>query len=145
MARFIISLVLLLASIMGAVLLEGGNPLAYLGFTALIVELLVPLFAMLAVWRLSEIGHAFGDAFSRKRDDASRTRSARIWEFTEKVCYAAGVIGLILGTVLVLARVSASVADLGRAVGVSFLAPLYGVLFGVVCRILKARVEHHPD
>jgi flagellar motor component MotA len=141
MVRFIVSLALLLASLLGVVLLEKGNPLDYLGASAFMVELLVPLFAMLAVWRLAEIGRAFGDAFSKKADAASRARSVRIWEFTEKVCYAAAVIGLILGTVLILSRVSASVNELGRAFGVSLVAPLYGVMLGIVCRILRARVD----
>jgi hypothetical protein len=67
------------------------------------VELFVPLFAMLDVWRLGEIGGALGDAFPKKGD--------------------------------------AAVNELGRAFGASLIAPLYGVLFGVVCRIMKARVE----
>jgi flagellar motor component MotA len=141
MVRFIVSLLLLLGTMLFAVVLEKGSILAYVGFTALVIELLVPLFAMLAVWRLAEIGRAFGDAFSKKADASQRARSVRIWEFTEKVCYAAGVIGLILGIVLVLARVSGSVNELASAFGASLLAPLYGVLFGIVCRIMKARVE----
>lgn len=141
MIRFIVSLLLLLGAMLFAVVVEGGNVLAYVGFTALVIELLVPLFAMLAVWRLAEIGRAFADAFSKKADATSRARSVRVWEFTEKVCYAAGVIGVILGIVLVLARVSGSVNDLARALATCLLAPLYGILFGIVCRIMKARVE----
>jgi flagellar motor component MotA len=141
MVRFIVSLGLLLATISGAVLYERGNLLAYVGISTLMVELLVPVFAGLAVWRLAEIGRAFGDAFSKKADSPSRSRSARIWEFAEKVCYATGVIGFILGVVLTLAWVSGSINDLARAFAASLTAPLYGVLFGVVCRILKARVE----
>jgi len=141
MVRFIVSVVLMLGSLAGAVVLEKGSLLAYIGFTALIIEVLMPLFAMLAVWKLADISKAFGDAFTDKPDTGSRARSIRVWEFTEKVCYAAGVVGVILGAVLVIARVSSSVAELGRALAASLLAPLYGVLFGVVCRILKARVE----
>jgi flagellar motor component MotA len=141
MVRFIVSLGLLLATISGAVLYEKGNLLAYVGVSTLAVEVLVPLFAALAVWRLAEIGRAFADAFSKKADSSSRSRSARIWEFAEKVCYASGVIGFILGLVLTLAWVSVSINNLAGAFAASLTAPLYGVLFGVVCRILKARVE----
>ncbi len=141
MIRFIVSLVLLLGTILFAVVLEGGSPLQYVGTSAFIVELLVPFFAMLAVWRLAEIGHAFADAFSRKTESASRARSARVWDFTEKVCYATGVIGLILGTVLILGRVNGSPVELGRGFSVCLTSPLYGIMFGIVCRILKARVE----
>ena len=141
MVRFIVSLLLLLASLAGVIRLEGGNLLMYVGISAFIVELAVPFFAMLAVWRLAEIGRAFRDAFVRKGESATAARSLRIWEFTEKVCYAAGVIGLILGIVLSLTRVSGSVADLGHALGASLMSPLYGVLLALVCRILGARVR----
>ena len=141
MVRFIVSLILLLASLTGVIRLEGGNLLAYVGFSAFLVQLAVPFFALLAVWRLPEVGRAFRDAFVREEVSATAVRSARIWEFTEKVCYAAAVIGVILGAVLILNRVSASPEDLGRAFGASLMSPLYGVLLALVCRILGARVR----
>jgi flagellar motor component MotA len=141
MVRFVVSLVLLLLSIAAAVLYEGGSLLGYVGVTALFIDVLVPAFAMLAVWRLSEVGHAFRDAFSRKSDAASRARSARIWDFTEKICYATGVLAFLVGGILVLAHLYADVAALGRAFGVALLAPIYGILLAIVCRILRARVE----
>ncbi len=141
MARFIISVLLLLAALAAAILMESGNPLAYVGLTAFVIEVLVPFFAMLAVWRLAEIGGAFRDAFSAGGDAAHRARSVRVWAFTEKVCYAAGIIGLIIGIILVLGRVSGAVDELGRALGMALIAPLYGIFLGVICRILKARVE----
>ncbi len=141
MLRFIVSLVLLLVSMAGAILFEGGNLLGYVGITPLALGLLLPAFSMLAVWRLSEVGHAFRDAFSRKSDAASRARSARIWDFTEKVCYATGVLAFLLGAILVLAHLYADVSSMGRALGVGLLSPIYGILLGIVCRILKARVE----
>ncbi|MGA2973698.1 MAG: hypothetical protein ABSF77_00135 [Spirochaetia bacterium] len=141
MLRFIISLILLLGTIIGAMVLDAGDPTVLIRIPALIIELLVPAFAMLAVWRLAEVGHAFRDAFSRKGDAASRSRSARIWEFAEKVCYATAVIGPILGAVLILSSGRSSFADIGRAVSSALIAPLYGITLGIVCRILKARVE----
>lgn len=140
MARFIVSLVLLLASIVGPVLLEGGKILSYIGISAFMIEVLVPFFAMLAVWRLSEIGGAWRDAF-RRADPTAVARSVRIWEFAEKVCYATGVIGFMAGTVIILSNVWASVADVGRAFAAGVLGPLYAVLFAVLCRILRARVQ----
>jgi flagellar motor component MotA len=140
MARFIISLVLLVVSIVFPILLEGGALLAYLGISALIISLLVPFFAMLAVWRLSEIGGAWRDAFSR-RAEAATARSLRVWEFAEKICYATAVIGTLAGAVIILSRVPAPVEDLGRAFAAASLAGLYSVLLAVVCRILKARVQ----
>ena len=141
MVRFVVSVVLLLATIMFSIVIENGNPLSYLGPTAFMVELLVPLFAMLAVWRLVEIGRAFRDAFSEKDDAASRTRSARIWDFAEKVCYAAAVMAFLLGAVLILSRPISSEAPLGPAFAAATVGPLYGIVFAIISRILKARVE----
>jgi flagellar motor component MotA len=141
MPRFIVSLVLLLATLGGAVAIEGGNLLAYIGLSGIVIELLVPLFAMLAVWRFAEIGRAFGDAFSKKTRAKTRETSARIWAFTETVCYLTGVVALILGAVLVLSRIGGSLEELGRALAVCFLGPLYGVLLGIFCRIMKARIQ----
>jgi flagellar motor component MotA len=141
MVRFIVALVLLLATLVGAVVIEGGNPLAYIGLSGLIIALLVPLFAMLAVWGFAEIGRAFGDAFSQKARAKSRETSVRIWAFTETVCYVTGVVAFILGGVLVLSRIAGSLEQLGRALAVCFLGPLYGVLLGIFCRIMRARVQ----
>ncbi len=141
MARFIVSLVLLVVSIVGPILLEGGTILAYIAISAFLIQVLVPFFAMLAVWRFSELGGAWRDAFSRRSEAAAVARSVRIWEFTEKICYATGVIGFLVGAVLILSSVRPSMADVGRAFGVSLLAPLYSVLFAVLCRILRARVQ----
>jgi flagellar motor component MotA len=140
MVRFIVSLVLLVASIAGPVVLEGGGLLSYLGISAFMINVLVPFFAMLAVWRLSEIGRAWKDAF-RRADAAAVARSTRIWEFAEKVCYATGVIGFLAGVVIVLSNTAASPADLRKAFAVSPLSPIYSVLFAVLCRILRARVQ----
>ncbi len=140
MVRFIVSLVLLVASIVGPVLLEGGKILSYIGISAFMINVLVPFFAMLAVWRLSEIGGAWKDAF-RRAEPAAAARSVRIWEFAEKVCYATGVIGFMAGCVIILSNVWASASQIGRAFAAGALGPLYAVLFAVLCRILRARVQ----
>ncbi len=141
MLRFIVSLVLLFASIGLAVGIEGGKILSYVGVTSFIVELLIPSFAVLAVWHVREVGAAFRDAFRKKTDVASRTRSMQVWDFAEKMCYAAAVIGLLLGSILILGSIHQNVLELGRAFGATLLAPLYGILLAIICRIMKARVE----
>jgi len=141
MLRFIVSLVLLFVSIGLAVGMEGGKILNYVGVTSFIVELLVPSFAMLAVWNLKEVGTAFRDAFHNNTDAASCARSMQVWDFAEKVCYAAAVVGLLLGSILILSNIHQNVVELGRALGATLLAPLYGILLAIICRIMKARVE----
>jgi flagellar motor component MotA len=141
MVRFIVSLLLMLLSIVFALFVDGGNPLQIVGVPALIVELLVPTFAMLAVWRLAELRHALRHAFSDTGDVELRARSARIWEFAEKICYAGAVIGAVLGLVIILSAQNLPPEALRRAFGAACVAPLYGVIFGIVCRILRARVQ----
>jgi len=116
MTRFFVGVALALAALLGAYLLEGGFPLALLGLTAFLITFFVPLFGVLAVWSFRAWRKAWGDAFSPGPADQART-SVAIWRFSEFACYLAGVLGSLL------------------------VAPIYGVLFGYVCRILKARVE----
>jgi hypothetical protein len=139
--RFFVSLFLMFATLVGAVLWEGGSVLAYVVASAFAVELLVPAFAMLAVWRLSEIGAGFRDAFSAKGGSSTVARSKRIWEFAEKICYATAVVGLIIGMVILFSTYTGSEAHIGPALAACCLGPLYGVLLGIVCRILRARVD----
>jgi hypothetical protein len=140
-ARFIVFLVLLLATITGTVALEGGSPLSLVGISAFILELFVPLFAMLAVWRWKQIGMALRHAFGMSGEPAERERSLRVWDFAEKACYAAAVLAEMLGFVII-ANASGGIQwDLLHALGASFIGPIYGVFFGIVCRILRARVQ----
>jgi hypothetical protein len=141
MVRFIVSFVLLVASIAGPIVLEGGRLLAYVGISAFIVEAFVPFFAMLAVWRIGQIGTAWKDAFSRRADSRSKALSQHIWDFAEKICYATGVVGFLAGMVIIFRTWGAPGYTVGRALAVGLLGPIYAVLFAILCRILRARVQ----
>jgi flagellar motor component MotA len=141
MVRFIVSLVLLVASMVGPIILEGGNILAYIGISAFIIDASVPFFAMLAVWRIGQIGTAWKDAFSKRGGSSSAVRSQRIWEFAEKVCYATGVVGFLAGMVIIFSNWGAPLNTIGRPLAAGMLGPIYAVLFAILCRILRARVQ----
>jgi hypothetical protein len=145
--RFAICAMLLVFTLVGAVMLDGANPIAYFKIPGLIIEVLVPLFALLAVWKVSELAEACKDAFSVNKNQSSVMRSVRIWNFAEKACYAAGALAWLLAMILTLVSQlpPRDSLDLMHALAVGLVAPLYAILFALVCRILRERVKQHSN
>lgn len=143
MIRFIIGTLASLGVLVGAIVLENGNLLAYLVPSALGIALLMPFFGVLAVWSLADWIQAWRDALGRGKaqgGDKGIRKSAAIWAFSEKASYAAGVVGFITGLIIMLSNLSTP-ATMGPSVAAGLTCPLYAVLEGLVCRILRARVE----
>jgi flagellar motor component MotA len=143
MARFIIGVVLLLALVGGAVLLEGGDLLRLVAISAFIVVFFPAVFAALAVWKAGAIGEALRDALGR-RAGPQAARSARILAFLERLFYITAVLGWLLGDILILSNLGnpgLSGAGLSRAMAAGCVGPLYGILFGIVARVLRTRAE----
>ena len=140
MLRFVVGVVLALAALIGAYLVEGGFPWALLGFTAFLITFFVPLFGVLAVWSIGSWTRAWRNAFSAGPKEEART-SLDIWRFSEFACYLAGVLGSLVGGILILGNVENPTVPWNHSLAALLVAPIYGVLFGYVCRILRARVE----
>mgnify|MGYP001485707219 FL=1 len=143
MIRFIIGTLASLGVLVGAIVLERGNLLAYLVPSALGIALLMPFFGVLAVWSLADWVQAWRDALGKGKvqgGDKGARKSAAIWAFSEKTSYAAGVVGFITGLIIMLSNLSTP-ETLGPSVAAGLTCPLYAVLEGLVCRILRARVE----
>ncbi len=143
MARFIVGVVALLALVAGAILLEGGRLLPYVGVSAFIVVFFPPLFASLAVWRGRDIAQAFRDSLGTKAAGGRGARSARIWALFERVFYLSGVLGWLLGVILILSALGShpDTFVLTRALSASLLPLVYGILLGILARVLRARAE----
>jgi flagellar motor component MotA len=144
MARFIVGVVILLALIAGAVLLEGGRLLLYVGVSAFIVVFFPPVFASLAVWKGSSIAQAFRDSLGGRGGAGNAARSARIWAFYERVFILSGILGWLLGVILILSVLGSAwvtAIPLSRALSTSLLPLVYGILFGILARILRTRAE----
>ncbi len=141
--RFAVCIAVILATLVGAVLIDGGNSMAYVGIPGLIIEVLVPLFALLAVWKGSELREACKDAFASPKARLSPARSMRIWDFAEKACYAAGALAWLMAMVLTLVSQAPprDISYLMRGLAVCLVAPIYAVFFALVCRILRERVK----
>jgi hypothetical protein len=133
---------MVLVALLGAFILEGGAVLGLLGFSAFLITFFVPFFGSLAVWSFREWRQAWGHAF-RPAEGPEAQRSAALWQFSELACYAAGVLGALIGAVLILGNLEgASIQQLAHAFGALLVSPTYGTLFGLICRILRARVEN---
>ncbi len=147
MIRFIVFTLLILLFLVGAVLLEGGRLLVYVGISAFIVVFFPPVFACLAVWRWEAIGGAFRDSLGRRGASRNTARSARVWGFFERVSLLSGVLGWLLGLVIILNYLAApwpAAVPLSVALSSSLLPLVYGILLGILARILRARVEGRP-
>ena len=106
----------------------------------------VPAFAVLAVWGFRDWGRAWKDAFaagptsSASAGISTALSSAKLWDFYEKASYIAGIVGFILGLTIIGSNADV-LAQLGRSFAVNCITPILAILFAMVARILKARVE----
>mgnify|MGYP003395081021 CR=1 FL=1 len=140
MRRFIICTLALFGTLIFAFTIEGGNPIDFLLPTPLCIVVCVPLFAVLAVWSLKDWGRAWKAAFVGGGADGAT--SVRLWDFYEKACYIAGVVSFILGLNVIFSfHGGVERSDIFKPLAVDCVAPILSILFAMVARILKARVE----
>jgi hypothetical protein len=147
MRRFIIGTLALIGTLLLAFILEGGNPLDFFLPSPLLIVVGVPCFAVLAVWSLKDWGRAWKDAFAAgsargAAPSGSASTSARLWDFYEKACYIAGVVGFILGLNIIFQHGGKiDPQDILTPLSVVCITPILAILLAMVARILRARVE----
>ena len=139
MIRFVVGALLILATTLGAILVEGGNPLDYLGLTAFMLAFLIPIFAVFCVWDRRTWAGAFRAAFGKQ--DADPKISARLWGLFESTSYIAGILGFIVGGILVLNYLGHT--PWNRSLAACLIAPIYGLFLGLLGKIMKAKVEQN--
>ena len=64
-----------------------------------------------------------------------------IWKFSEFACYLAGLLGFLAGSLLIFGfwpMGQEGMTTLPHAAAADLVAPIYGVVFGFVCRRLYA-------
>ena len=142
MIRFSVGLVCMFAVIFGALALEGIPIMVLFGFTPFLIVFLIPLIASASVWKWGELGRAWKDAFSKvKLQESSRT-SISIWDFFEKTYYASGILGTLMGFTFVFSIMNQTKPEeFLPKLGVCLLSLCYGVIFGIIAKILKMRVN----
>jgi hypothetical protein len=123
--------------------MEGGDMIDFVLPSPLIIVILVPLFAVFAVWSGKELGGAWSAAFGRGRAGAGAGAesgprdAAALWDFFEKAFYAAGIVGTLAGFIIIFASDEIRM----RALSIALMPLVEGILLGLIARILKARVE----
>jgi hypothetical protein len=152
MIRFILGTLALLGTAIFAFVIEGGNPASFFLPTPLMIVVCIPLFAVLAVWSFRDWGRAWKDAFSDgAASDTSAAYSggvsARLWDFYEKSCYIAGIVGFILGLNIIFQNGGGvdlkDMMSILKPLSIDCIAPILAILFAMVARILRARVERN--
>jgi hypothetical protein len=140
MKRFLISVVLMLAFILGATSYEGARLTILVGISPFAFVLIIPFVSVFAVWGFREIGSAFRAALGKAPEVEGPKRCLLVWELFEKMTYTAGFMGLVLGSILLLRRLS-DPRMIGQGLGVCLLSLVYAFVLGIIARILRARVE----
>jgi flagellar motor component MotA len=143
MARFFIGSLLSLGAFCLAFFIEGGDMIDFVLPSPLIIVILVPLFAVFAVWSGKELGGAWSAAFGSGRAGAGAGAesgpkdAAALWDFFEKAFYAAGIVGTLAGFIIIFASDEIRM----RALSIALMPLVEGILLGLIARILRARVE----
>lgn len=138
MPRFAIGTIASLGAFFFAYWLEGGAMRDFVLPSVLLIVLLVPLFAVLAVWKARELADAWKAAFAKGRlAEERRMEGASLWDFYEKSSYAAGLVGTLAGFIIIFATPGYE----PRVFSIALVCVLEGILLGLVARILRARVE----
>ena len=140
MWRFIIGVALMIATVLGATMLSGGEILLYVGVPAFILVFLVPIFSVFSIWNRRSWAQAFRHAFGPTGTSDERKISASIWSLFEITAYIAGLLGLIADIVIILVHLDPLKWTL--QIAASLTSPIYGIFLGLISRILKTRVEN---
>jgi flagellar motor component MotA len=143
MIRFLSGIILADLALLGAYIIEGGSPLHLVGLSAFLITFFMPFFGILAVWKFSDWTRAWSHPFVQTDDEAAVKVSIDIWRFSEFASYLAGLVAFLIGLILILGNLTgASTEQIAHAFGAGLVAPMYGLLFGFVSRILRNRVEN---
>ena len=142
--RFIIGMVLMLASFLGAYFIEGGDPLTLVGITPFLIVFFIPLISTIAVWEIKDISAAFSNALGKGVLKGTLRKSGLVLDFLENIFYASGILGLLTGLILVLSNITV-MEKLGFSIAVSLLSMIYGILFGITTHVLRARIEEKKE
>ena len=133
----ILGILLMIGTVLVAVFIMGGHLGYYLNLFAFVFVFFLPFFASMAVWKWKELTAAWAAPFAKTARNAGT--AVKVWNFTEKMFYLSSLLGLLMGTVQVLANLSVDQKAFGVAMAVAFVAPVYAVFFGMLARVFRER------
>ncbi|MCE1204775.1 MAG: hypothetical protein LWW79_09245 [Holophagaceae bacterium] len=142
MTRFLVGQILIVILVVLNIVMIGGRLIHWL-HPAPWVFMAVPLLALLAVlsvYRWPVLRQALRDAMS-PAEGASNTTSIKVWRLAESGLYFAAAIACLMGLMVTCSVQGPDLRYLGFKL-TACMAPLFfGVILGLSCRILRARVE----
>lgn len=143
MTRFLVGQALLILAVILGITLIGGRMVTWLhpAAMALVFVLAVPLLAVLSAHSHQELRQAFADALQSPAPSRSRATSLQVWRLLESFLYFGGAIALLTGLIITFSFLNANLPLLGMKLAATLVAPFYGLMLALTCRILRARVE----
>ena len=134
----ILGVLLMLGTVLVTVLIEGGRLSMYLNPSAFVFVFFLPFFASMAVWKWKELTTAWAAPFAKTARNAGTAE--KVWNFTEKMFYLSGLLGLLMGVVVVLANLGTGGQEaVGAGIAVAFIATIYSIFLGMLARVFRER------
>lgn len=142
MNRFLTGQLLILLLVILAIAMIGGRAITWL-HPAPWAFLLVPVLASVAVLSVHSWGvlrQAIHDGLSPSRRPSLGT-STKVWRLAESCLYYGAASAGLMGLMVTCQVQGPDVQHLGAKLAACLAPPFYGVVLGLSCRILRARVE----
>ncbi|MCL2557734.1 MAG: MotA/TolQ/ExbB proton channel family protein [Treponema sp.] len=131
MVRYVIALILGLATPLLGAHLAGGRALLLLNATAFLIVCAFPFLMVSAVFGFGEMRRAFEAALKGGAEKVELERALAFFGTLGKSAWLAALIGFIVGIVNILASLG-DLSALGPSAAVLLLAPLYAAIVGLV-------------
>lgn len=119
---------------------SGGNLLLYVDLMSFLMQFVLTVFGLFAVFKPAVIKRAFSDAFG-KGADAEKT-SVSVFQFIAVAQIIIAIIATFQGIIAMLVDTGTLTDfDLRKNIAVLLISPFYGTLFFFYAYILKMRVQ----
>lgn len=143
MPRYALGQLVLILLVVLAIAMIGGQAATWLHPLpwALVLVVAAPLAALLAIHPWAALRQAVRDAGHPSASSPSGAASAGLWRRFESFIYAGALLGALMGWMVTFSQLSPDLARLGTRLAACLVPPFFGVLLGLACRVLRARIE----
>lgn len=143
MTRFLVGQVLLILAVLLGIALIGGRLVTWLhpALMAVLFVVTVPLLATLSAFTTRDIRQALADALHPAADSPSKTTSLQVWHLLEYGVVSGSILAFFAGLIVIFSYMDSGHLALGFKFAAALVAPFYGVLLAMACRVLRAMVN----